>query len=79
MSRKLRVTCPVCGREVVAEGGKVRPPFPFCSERCRLVDLRRWLGEQYRLPGPGPEEAADVWEDEEGADRSERSRGDAGR
>ncbi|HEX8111219.1 MAG TPA: DNA gyrase inhibitor YacG [Kofleriaceae bacterium] len=26
--------------------------FPFCSERCHLVDLGRWLGEDYRIPGP---------------------------
>jgi hypothetical protein len=24
--------------------------FPFCSSRCRLVDLGRWLGEEYRIP-----------------------------
>ena len=26
------------------------PVFPFCSERCRLIDLGRWLDEDYRLP-----------------------------
>ena len=27
-------------------------PFrPFCSEKCRLVDLGRWAGEDYRIPG----------------------------
>jgi endogenous inhibitor of DNA gyrase (YacG/DUF329 family) len=25
------------------------PEFPFCSARCRLIDLGRWLGEQYRF------------------------------
>jgi endogenous inhibitor of DNA gyrase (YacG/DUF329 family) len=34
------------------------PAFPFCSERCRTIDLGRWLGERYRLP-EGPEESAD--------------------
>jgi endogenous inhibitor of DNA gyrase (YacG/DUF329 family) len=24
--------------------------FPFCSERCHLVDLGRWLGEEFRIP-----------------------------
>jgi endogenous inhibitor of DNA gyrase (YacG/DUF329 family) len=23
------------------------PEFPFCSDRCRLIDLGRWLGEEY--------------------------------
>jgi endogenous inhibitor of DNA gyrase (YacG/DUF329 family) len=24
--------------------------MPFCSERCRLIDLKRWLGEEYSVP-----------------------------
>jgi uncharacterized protein len=41
-------TCPTC-RAAVAPRAK-NAAFPFCSERCRLVDLGRWLGEEYRLP-----------------------------
>ena len=26
------------------------PHFPFCSAKCKLIDLGRWLGEEYRLP-----------------------------
>jgi endogenous inhibitor of DNA gyrase (YacG/DUF329 family) len=26
------------------------PELPFCSRRCRLIDLGRWLGEGYRIP-----------------------------
>jgi endogenous inhibitor of DNA gyrase (YacG/DUF329 family) len=26
------------------------PEFPFCSPRCRSIDLGRWLGEKYRVP-----------------------------
>jgi uncharacterized protein len=33
------------------------PQFPFCSDRCRLIDLGRWLGEQHRVPCE-PDEAA---------------------
>ena len=40
--------CPTCRGAAVKEGSKV---FPFCSERCQLVDLGRWLGEEYRVPG----------------------------
>ena len=36
--------CPICGKAPVAE---VRP---FCSARCKQVDLGRWLGETYRIP-----------------------------
>jgi uncharacterized protein len=39
--------CPTCKRAAQREGNKL---FPFCSERCQLVDLGRWLGEEYRIP-----------------------------
>ncbi|MBW2524129.1 MAG: DNA gyrase inhibitor YacG [Deltaproteobacteria bacterium] len=37
-------TCPTCGgpRETTAHG-------PFCSDRCRLLDLHRWLEGDYRI------------------------------
>ena len=41
-------TCPIC-RKPSAERG-ANSPRPFCSERCRLVDLGKWLGEEYRVP-----------------------------
>jgi endogenous inhibitor of DNA gyrase (YacG/DUF329 family) len=28
------------------------PAFPFCSDRCKLLDLGKWLGEDYRIAGP---------------------------
>jgi len=28
------------------------PDYPFCSPRCRKIDLGRWLGERYRLSAP---------------------------
>jgi len=40
--------CPVCRREVALEQS---PHRPFCSERCRLVDLAAWTSERYRIPG----------------------------
>jgi endogenous inhibitor of DNA gyrase (YacG/DUF329 family) len=33
------------------------PQFPFCSPRCRLIDLGRWLDGSYRLPAEEPEPA----------------------
>jgi endogenous inhibitor of DNA gyrase (YacG/DUF329 family) len=54
------VTCPICHKQMETEKLDSWPSFPFCSERCRLIDLGRWLGEQYRIPvGPErPEEAS---------------------
>jgi uncharacterized protein len=40
--------CPICKKEVNI--GDVE--FPFCSERCRLVDLGNWSSEKYRIPAP---------------------------
>jgi endogenous inhibitor of DNA gyrase (YacG/DUF329 family) len=39
--------CPVCDSPVRLEA---TPSAPFCSERCRLIDLGRWLDEAYALP-----------------------------
>lgn len=41
--------CPSCKKEVLLRAQN--PNFPFCSERCRLVDLGKWLGEEYRVSG----------------------------
>jgi len=42
------VTCPQCGREVVWSSDN--PYRPFCSERCKLIDLGQWATESYRIP-----------------------------
>ncbi len=39
--------CPICKKEVVLDA----PEVPFCSERCRLIDLGMWANEEYRIPG----------------------------
>ena len=39
--------------------------MPFCSERCRTIDLGRWLGEKYGLPVE-PEEGGETGEGEMG-------------
>jgi uncharacterized protein len=42
-------TCPVCQAPVPPRA--VNKAFPFCSARCRLLDLGRWLDGEYRIPG----------------------------
>ena len=42
-----RRACPTCGDDVRAD----QPDRPFCSRRCRLVDLGRWFNEEYAIPG----------------------------
>jgi endogenous inhibitor of DNA gyrase (YacG/DUF329 family) len=42
------VKCPICKRLTVWEGN---PDRPFCSDRCRLIDLGAWASEGYAVPG----------------------------
>lgn len=42
------VPCPRCGRRHEWHGNPFRP---FCSERCKLVDLGAWLEERHAIPG----------------------------
>jgi uncharacterized protein len=47
-----RVKCPTCHRELDWESAPFRP---FCSERCRLIDLGAWLTEKHAIPGENVE------------------------
>jgi uncharacterized protein len=40
--------CPICGKPVEWKENTYRP---FCSERCKLIDLGRWVNEEYQVPG----------------------------
>ncbi|HKR12067.1 MAG TPA: DNA gyrase inhibitor YacG [Pyrinomonadaceae bacterium] len=59
--------CPTCGKSV---DWKDNPFRPFCSERCQLVDLGRWVEGEYRVPGesvphePTPYEPTEASRDE---------------
>jgi uncharacterized protein len=43
------VHCPVCDRLMESANRSEWPEFPFCSARCKLIDLGRWLGERYAV------------------------------
>ena len=43
------VECPTCGAPV--EWGPQSPFRPFCSERCKLIDLGAWASEAHAIPG----------------------------
>lgn len=48
--KKHIVRCPACGGDSVYAPSN---PFrPFCSERCKLIDLGQWASENYRIPEP---------------------------
>ena len=44
----LKVKCPICKKETVYDASN--PYRPFCSEKCRLIDLGAWANEDYKLP-----------------------------
>jgi len=39
--------CPICKKDVLRK----QPEFPFCSERCRILDLSRWADGSYAIEG----------------------------
>jgi endogenous inhibitor of DNA gyrase (YacG/DUF329 family) len=49
------VKCPTCGRPV--EWSADSQYRPFCSDRCRLIDLGAWLTEQHKIPDEAGDEA----------------------
>jgi uncharacterized protein len=55
------VPCPTCGKPVPWSADS--PWRPFCSERCKLIDLGAWFAEEHAIPGeqgetppPGPDD-----------------------
>jgi uncharacterized protein len=52
--------CPICKKETKLGD----PDFPFCSERCRLIDLGNWASEKYAIPAAAAPQPDDKEEDE---------------
>ena len=48
-------SCPICGKPVSLDSPQAARLRPFCSKRCADVDLGRWFGGAYAIPGPPPE------------------------
>lgn len=42
-----QLTCPVCRKKIKLENSSA---MPFCSQRCRNIDLGRWLDEEIGVP-----------------------------
>ncbi len=51
------MACPRCGTPAIYSAAN--PWRPFCSERCKLIDLGNWASGRYRVPEPGPAAPAD--------------------
>ena len=46
--------CLQCGRKIEDPG---KPYRPFCSQRCKLLDLKKWISEEYRIAAAMPDES----------------------
>jgi endogenous inhibitor of DNA gyrase (YacG/DUF329 family) len=44
------IKCPTCKGPVAQRADN--PDFPFCSQRCKAVDLAKWFTGSYAVPGP---------------------------
>jgi uncharacterized protein len=42
--------CPICKKRIEEPRPGERSYSPFCSERCKLIDLGRWLDGKYQIP-----------------------------
>jgi endogenous inhibitor of DNA gyrase (YacG/DUF329 family) len=49
----MKIICPICKKNTTWEENPWRP---FCSERCKLIDLGKWVLEEYRIPEKKEEE-----------------------
>ncbi len=59
--KTLSVLCPTCKKEVLMT--KDNPDRPFCSKRCKLIDLGEWATENQKIPGDPIED--EMWSDKD--------------
>ena len=65
-----KVKCPYCGGPSIYSAEN---PFrPFCSERCRLIDLGQWANEEFRIPTQDGASVQDLTNDEDSNSENER-------
>jgi len=48
MEKKQINKCPICKKTITTDDNPFRP---FCSQRCRTIDLGKWVSEDYRISG----------------------------
>jgi len=64
----MKITCPICKRVTTWEENPYRP---FCSERCKLIDLGKWVSEEYKIAGEKAEEEQKTKNDKHEAEGKE--------
>ncbi|RTE65179.1 DNA gyrase inhibitor YacG [Amphritea opalescens] len=69
--KKPLVACPCCKKE--QEWSSENPFRPFCSERCKMIDLGAWAAEEYQIAAePSVDDYSSSFEDAEGSDYLDR-------
>jgi endogenous inhibitor of DNA gyrase (YacG/DUF329 family) len=59
--KKNTIRCPICKKEVALDD----PNMPFCSDRCRIIDLGNWASEKYVIPAGTKEDIDDEFSEAE--------------
>lgn len=54
--RPLKLRCPICKKPVKS----AEPDFPFCSDRCRSIDLGKWATGQYVVSSPASDTEEEI-------------------
>ena len=65
MGKPAIVKCPTCGKDA---NFFAEPLGPFCSGRCKMVDLGKWFGEEYKISEPLRPDHFSEYEDRSGAE-----------
>ena len=50
-AKRRRPRCPSCQQPIPDDLDARAPCRPFCSDRCKMVDLAKWLGGEHAIPG----------------------------
>ena len=66
-----KTKCRQCGAEIVYDNISDHPFFPFCSKRCKLIDLGMWFEEEHKIEEPIEEAEAEL--DEPGEDEERQT------
>jgi len=65
----MKIICPICKKATTWEEN---PSKPFCSERCKLIDLGKWVSEDYRIEGEKADEEQKAKSDKHEAESKEQ-------
>ena len=73
MKNGMKHKCPICHKTIKLHPRKETKEikfFPFCSERCKLIDLGAWLDAEYKAISKLPDDSSDITEDHRQQDSS---------